>query len=330
MSCTIIDACKALLIAMLAAHSFDAHAQDYPDRPIRFVIPYPPGGASDITARILAPRLSDLLGKNVVTDNRGGANGIIGLSLVAKARPDGYTILMGNAGPNAMNPSIYKTLPYDPLNDFETVTLTAIVPQIAVVHPSINVSTVKELITLAKAKPGTLSYGSAGIGSSNHLSVELLKSMTGISLVHVPYKGTAPGMNDLVAGQIPIMFPTALSGMPFVKTGRLKAIGVTSAQRIPSLPDVPTIAEAGVSGYEASSWGGIMVPAKTPKSIISKLHVVTVKALALPEVKERLIGLGADVKTSTPEEFKAYLRAEIDKWRKVARFANISVDSEQP
>ncbi len=329
MSCTLKDMCKALLIGMLAAYWFSAHAQSYPDRPIRFIIPYPPGGASDVTARILAPKLSEVLGQNVVTDNRGGANGIIGLSLVAKARPDGYTILMANAGPNAMNPSIYKTLPYDPINDFEPVTLTAIVPQIAVVHPSINVSTVKELIALAKAKPGLLSYGSAGTGSSNHLSVELLKSMTGINLVHVPYKGTGPGMNDLVAGQIPIMFPTALSGMPFVKAGRLKAIGVTSAQRIPSLPDVPTIAEAGVPGYEASSWGGIMVPAKTPRSIINRLHAETVKVLALPEVKERLIGLGADVKTSTPEEFKAYLKAEIEKWRKVARFANIAVESEQ-
>ena len=325
-----IGACNAIAVVMLVMHGGYVLAQGYPDRPIRFIIPYPPGGASDVTARILAPRLSEILGQNVVTDNRGGANGIIGLGLVAKARPDGYTILLANAGPNAMNPSIYKTLPYDPLNDFETVTLTAIVPQIAVVHPSINVSTVKELIALAKAKPGTLSYGSAGTGSSNHLSVELLKSMTGINLVHIPYKGTGPGMNDLVAGQIPIMFPTALSGMPFVKTGHLKAIGVTSAQRIPALPDVPTIAEAGVPGYEASSWGGIMVPAKTPKSIINKLNVATVKALAIPEVRERLIGLGADVKTSTPEEFKAYLRVEIDKWKKVARFANISVESGQP
>ena len=312
------------IIATLGCAS--AAAAQYPDRPIRFVIPYPPGGASDVTARLLAPRLGELLGQNVVTDNRGGANGIIGLVLVANAPPDGYTILMGNAGPNAMNPSIYKKLPYDPIKSFDTVTLTAIVPQIAVVHPSINVSTLKELIALAKAKPKMLTYGSAGTGSSNHLSVELLKSMTGIDIVHVPYKGTGPGMNDLIAGQIQIMFPTALSGMPFVKSGRLKAIGVTSSRRIPSLPDVPTISEAGVPGYEASSWGGVMVPAKTPRGIIDKLHAAILKALASPDIRERLIDLGADVKTSTPEEFRAYLIAEIAKWTKVARFAKVSVD----
>jgi tripartite-type tricarboxylate transporter receptor subunit TctC len=305
-----------------------AAAQTYPQRPIRFVVPYPPGGASDVTARILAPKLQEILGQSVIIDNRGGANGIIGLQIVAQAPPDGHTLLMANAGPNAINPSIYKRLPYHPIKDFAAVSMTAIVPQIAMVHPTLPVKTVKELVAFAKANPEKLRYGSAGLGSSNHLSVELLKSMTGIQMTHVPYKGTGPGLIDALAGRIEVFFPTALSGMPHAKSGKLRTIGVTSSSRIQSLPDVPTIAESGIPGYEAVSWGGVMVPAGTPKQVVKKLHADLVGILAATDVKERLTALGAEVRSSTPDEFDKYIATEIAKWSKVAKFAKLSLDAE--
>jgi tripartite-type tricarboxylate transporter receptor subunit TctC len=304
-----------------------AHAQAWPTRqPIRFVIPYPPGGASDVTARILGVKLSESLGQSVIIENRPGANGIIALESVAKAGPDGYTILMANLGPNAINPVVYDKLPYDAIKDFAPITLTSVVPQIVVVAPVLPVKTVQELIAYAKANPGKLAFASAGNGASNHLSGELFNAMAGIKMVHVPYKGDTPGLTDVMSGAVGVAFPTAVAAMPNVKAGRLRAIAVTSAKRIPSLPDVPTVAEAGLAGYEAVSWGGVMAPAGTPPEIINRFNLEINRILKLPDVVEKLSSLGAEIVGSTPDEFAAYLKAEIAKWGKVARDNNVKLD----
>jgi len=313
------------LTAGLAAWS-TASAQAYPARPIRFVIPYPPGGASDVTARTLGAKMAETWGQQVLVDNRAGANGIIALELAAKAPPDGYTILMANLGPNAINPSVYTKLPYDPIKDFSPVTLTTLVPQLLVVHPSLPAKSVQELVALAKTRPTQLSFASAGIGASNHLSGELFRMMAGIKLTHVPYKGDTPAMTDIIAGQVAIMFPTAIAATPHVKSAKLRALAATSAKRIASMPDLPTVAESGIAGFEAVSWGGVMAPAGTPKDIVAKLHAEITRILGLPDVRERLSGLGAEIVASTPAEFAAYLRSEIDKWSKVARAANVKLD----
>lgn len=328
-----MDRCKryTALFAMLAltaglAAPGAALAQNYPAKPIRFVIPYPPGGASDVTARTLGAKMSETWGQQVLVDNRAGANGIIALELTAKAPPDGYTILMANLGPNAINPSVYTKLPYDPIKDFSPVTLTTLVPQLLVVHPSLPAKSVQELITLAKTRPTQLSFASAGIGASNHLSGELFRMMAGVKLTHVPYKGDTPAMTDIIAGQVAIMFPTAIAATPHVKSGKLRALAATSAKRIASMPDLPTVAESGIAGFEAVSWGGVMAPAGTPKDIVAKLHAEITRILGLPDVRERLSGLGAEIVASTPAEFAAYLKSEIDKWSKVARAANVKLD----
>jgi tripartite-type tricarboxylate transporter receptor subunit TctC len=304
-----------------------AHAQAWPTRqPIRFVIPYPPGGASDVTARILGAKLSESLGQSVVIENRPGANGIIALESVAKAGADGYTLLMANLGPNAINPVVYSKLPYDAIKDFAPITLTSVVPQIVVVAPALPVKSVQELIAYARANAGKLAFASAGNGASNHLSGELFNAMAGIKMVHVPYKGDAPGLTDVMSGAVGVAFPTAVAAMPNVKAGRLRAIAVTSAKRIPSLPDVPTVAEAGLTGYEAVSWGGVMAPAGTPPEIINRFNLEINRILKLPDVAEKLSSLGAEIVGSTPEEFATYLKAEIVKWGKVARDNNVTLD----
>jgi len=318
----------ALILAAfsLFAAAGGARAQAWPSKSIRFVIPYPPGGASDVTARTLGIKLSEALGQPVVIENRPGANGIIALENVAKSPPDGYTLLMANLGPNAINAAVYSKLPYDSIKDFTPVMLTTLVPQILVVNPALPVASVKELIALAKAQPGKLNFASAGNGASNHLSGELFKSMTGVQLTHVPYKGDTPAMTDVIAGQVAMMFPTAIAATPHVKSGRLRALAVTSRKRIGSLPDLPTVEEAGVPGFEAVSWGGVMGPGGMPRDIVVKLHAELARILKMPDVSEKLTGLGAEIVASTPEEFAAYLQAEIAKWGKVARDANVKLD----
>ena len=302
------------------------HAQEYPNKPIRFVVPYAPGGASDVTARLLGQKMTDAWGQTVAVDNRAGANGIVALELVAKAPADGYTILMANLGPNAINPAVYSKLPYDPVKGFAPVTLTTLVPNILVINPYLPARTLKEVFALAKAQPNQMSYGTGGYGSSNHLSMELLKLMAGVKITHVPYKGDVPAMIDAMAGQIEMSVPTVVAASPYVKSGKLRAIAVTSGKRVGSLPEVPTVAEAAVAGFESVSWGGVMAPGGTPAAVVNKLNAEIVRILRLPDVQERLQTLGAEVVGGSPSEFSAYLEAEIAKWGKVARAAGVKLD----
>jgi len=301
-------------------------AQEWPARQaIRFVVVYPPGGASDVTARLLAAKLTDTLGQSVVVENRPGANGIIATDFVAKSAPDGYTLLMANLGPNALNPVVYKKLPYDALKDFAGVTLTTIVPQVVLVNPSLPIKSIPDLIAYAKANPGKVSFGSAGQGASNHFSGELLNALAGIRMQHIPYKGDAPSLADLISGQIQVALPTTVAGLPFVTSGKLRAIGVTGAKRLDNMPELPTVAET-LRGFEAVSWGGVMVPAGTPRPVIARLNADINRILKMPDVADKLKALGAVIVGSSPEEFDSYVKDEIAKWGKVARDNNIALD----
>jgi tripartite-type tricarboxylate transporter receptor subunit TctC len=313
--------------ALAAIVPLSAQAQAWPGKqPIKFVVPYPPGGASDVTARVLSVKLAEALGQSVVVENRPGANGILALDLVAKSAPDGYTILMANLGPNAINPGVYQKLPYDAIKGFTPITLTSVVPLVVLVAPTLPVKSMPELILYAKANPGKLTYASAGNGSANHLAGEMIKTMTGIQMVHVPYKGDSPAVADVSGGMVSMMFPTVVAGIPHVKSGRLRALAVTSAKRSSSMPDVPTLSEAGIPGFEAVSWGGVVGPAGLPPEIVNRLNREIVRILKMPDVAEKLSSLGADIVGSTPEEFATYLKAEIAKWGKVAHDNNIKLD----
>ncbi len=321
---------KRLLLTVVALGlPIASVAQEFPTKPIRFVVPYPPGGASDITARVLGQKMGEAWNQQVVVDNRPGANGIIALEFVAKAPPDGYTILMANLGPNAINPGVYSKLPYDAVKSFAPVTLTTIVPQVIVANTFLPASNVRQLVALAKAKPGELTYGTGGNGSSNHLAMELLASMAGVRMTMIAYKGDAPAMTDAVAGQVMLALPTVLAALPFLNSGKLKAIAVTPKKRVAALANVPTVAESGVPGladYESVSWGGVMAPAGTPAPVIQKLNGELVRILKLPDVRERMTGLGADIVAGSPAEFAAYLQEEITKWGKVAKQAGVRLD----
>jgi tripartite-type tricarboxylate transporter receptor subunit TctC len=315
----------AVLLAALAM-PLAAQAQGWPTKQaIKFIVVYPPGGASDVTARLIGAELSKSLGQSVVIENKPGANGIIATEFVAKSAPDGYTMLMANLGPNALNPVVYKKLPYDAIKDFQGVTLTTTVPQVVVVNPSLPVKSIPELIAYAKANPGKVSFGSAGQGASNHLSGELLNALGGIKMQHVPYKGDAPSIVDLIGGSIHVALPTTVAGLPHVRSGKLRAIGVTSAKRLDTLPDVAAVAET-LPGYEAVSWGGVMVPAGTPPEIVKRLNTEINRILKMPDIAAKLEGLGAIIVGSTPEEFDKYVKDEIAKWGKVARDNNIALD----
>ncbi|HWP86998.1 MAG TPA: tripartite tricarboxylate transporter substrate binding protein [Burkholderiales bacterium] len=296
-----------------------AGAQNYPVKPIRLVSPYPPGGANDILARIVGQKLGESLGQQIVIENRGGATGNIGAEYVAKAAPDGYTILMGQASNLTINVSLMSKMPYDPVKDLAPVTLVATTPNLLVVHPSLPVRTVKDLVALAKAKPGSVNYASSGSGSAGHLAGELFKRVAHIDMVHIPYKGAAPALTDVVAGQAQIYFTSPVSATPFVKGGRLRMVAVTSLKRSPSLPDIPTVAESGYPDFDVVSWWGILTPAGVPKDIITKLHTEIVKVLTLPEIKAKFADQGADVANDTPEHFAAYIKSEIAKWAKLIK-----------
>ena len=287
------------------------------------IVAFPPGGGTDIVARMLAPRLGEALGQSVLVENRGGASGNIGTELAARAAPDGYTILMGNVAPNAINVSLFRNLPFDPVADFVPVSLVASTPNILVVHPSIPARTVKEVIALAKAKPGTLNFASAGVGSSSHLAGELFRILAGADIVHVPYKGAGPAMVDVLSGQVQLYFATMPAAMSHVKSGKLAPVAVTSSRRSQALPDLPTTAEAGVPGYEASTWYGVLAPTHTPAAVIARLHENIVKILAVPETRARLADQGFEPAGNSPEEFGAYIKSEIAKWGKVIGDAGI-------
>ena len=302
-------------------------AQDnYPSRPVRIVVPYPPGGASDVTARLLAQKLGEFWNQQVVVDNRPGANGIVALEHVAKQPPDGYTLLMANLGPNAINAAVYSKLPYDSVKDFTAITLTTMVPQVLVAGPGLEAKSLKELLDFARANPAKLSYGNGGNGSANHLGVELMAALAGVSFTAIPYKGDAPAMLDTMSGLLAMTLPTVVAASPHIKSGKLRALAVSTRGRVASLPDVPTMQEAGVAGYESSSWGGIMGPGGMAAPVVNKIHTDTVRALRLPDIQEKLGGLGATVLAQGPADFAAFLQAEIRKWDGVAKRANIRLE----
>jgi tripartite-type tricarboxylate transporter receptor subunit TctC len=320
-----IAALVAVSVLTVAGASV-AFGQGYPSKPIKFVVPYPPGGASDVTARILGQKLSEAFGQPVVIENRPGANGNIALAEVAKAAPDGYTILMGNVGPNAINASLYKTLPFDPIASFAPITLTSTVPIVLLVNPALPVKDAKELIAYIEANPGKTNFASGGNGSATHLTAEMFKSMAGLDTVHVPYKGDAAAMTALMAGEVTMTFATIVAAMPQIKGGRVKVIGVAAKQRLATLPDVPTVAESALPGFESTSWGGVLAPAGTPPAIIASLQAEIAKALRFPDVRERLAGLGAEIVGSSSAEFADYLKAEIAKWSGVIKTAGATID----
>jgi tripartite-type tricarboxylate transporter receptor subunit TctC len=317
--------CASVAAALLLC-ALPTLAQEYPAKSIRFVVPYAPGGASDVTARLLGLKMTDAWGQTVVVDNRPGANGIVALEFVSKAPPDGYTLLMANLGPNAINPGVYSKLPYDPVKGFAPVTLTTLVPNILVINRYLPAITLKEVLALARAKPGEMRYGTGGHGSSNHLAMELLKSITKVNITHVPYKGDVPAMVDVMGGQIEMSVPTVVAASPYVTSGKLRAIAVTSKNRVASLPDVPTVAESAAPGFESVSWGGVMAPGGTAPAIVNKLNAELVRILKLADVRDRLRGLGAEIVGGSPSEFASYLEAEIAKWSKVAHAAGIKLD----
>ena len=309
------------LAATLAALTPQAAvaADAYPAKAIRFVVAFPPGGGTDIIARVIAQKLVGRFAQQVVVDNRPGAGGNIGTDIVAKSAPDGYTMLMGSAGPLAINASLFSKMPFDPIRDLAPVTLAASTPNVLVVHPSLPAATVRELIALAKARPGEINFASSGHGTPAHLAGELFNSMAGVKLIHVPYKGAAPALADLLGGQVQIMFSTMPPALPHVKDAKLRALAVTSLKRSPAAPDLPTMDEAALPGFEAITWHGVVVPAGTSAAIIARLNREIVAILHLPEVVERLSGQGAESLGSTPEEFAAYIRSESVKWAKVVR-----------
>ncbi len=298
----------------------------FPSRPLSIIVPFAAGGATDILARIVGQALSTEIGQSVIIENRPGAGGNIGGQLAAKANPDGHTLFMGAVGTHAINPSLYKKMPYDPIKDLAPLTRVANVPNLLVANPQQPFKTVQELIAYAKANPGKVNFGSSGNGTSIHLSGEMFSHMAKADIVHVPYKGSAPAMNDLLGNQIAIMFDNMPSALQYVRAGKLNALGVTSAKRSPELPNVPTIAEAGVPGYEASSWFGLFVPAATPAPVQAKLHAALVKVLAQPDVKKRMADQGAEVVSEKPEQFAAFIQAESRKWGQVVRASGATLD----
>ena len=303
-----------------------AMAQPYPAKPVRLIVHFPPGGPTDMVARVVAQKMTEAWGQQYVIDNRPSAGGIIGVELVARAVPDGYTLLFGTGGSMAITPAIGKPLPYDVNRDFAPVGLVVINPQILVFHPSFAPNNIKELITYAKANPGKINYASVGPGSPNHLGIELLKSLAGINLVHIPYKGSSPAMTDLLGGQVSMLFNSMPTVIPHVKSGRLKGIAVGSAKRSAAMPDIPTVAESGVLGFDYVTWYAMFGPAALPKPIIAKLNAEIVKMLADKELAQRLAVQGAEPSPGTPEQLGRYMREEQERWRKVIKSANLKLD----
>ena len=310
----------------LAGLTADLPAQSYPVKPLRLVVPFTPGGSTDILARLVGQKLGEAFGQQVIIDNRPGAGGNIGVELVARAAPDGYTLVMGHIGTFGVNPTLYPKLPYDPIKDFQPITLFAKVPNMLAVNVALPVKSVKELVALAKARPGALNYGSGGNGSAAHLATEYFKLLTKTDIQHIPYKGTAPAITDLIAGQVSMAITGVPPLLPHVKSGRLRALGVGTPQRLPLLPALPTIAEAGVPGYEATQWYGVLAPALTPKDVVARLHAEIVKALQRPEVRERLASEAAEPVGNTPEQFQAFIQAEIARWAPVVKASGARAD----
>ncbi|CAB5679680.1 Argininosuccinate lyase [Delftia tsuruhatensis] len=320
-------ALAALALALGAALApVQAGAQAYPSRPVRIVVPYPAGGTTDIIARLAAAQLTERLRQPFVVENRAGASGAIGSAAVAQAAPDGYTLVMGTASSHGINPALQKNLPYDAVRDFSPVTLVASTPNIIVVHPGVPVKTLAELLALARARPGQVNFGSTSAGGSPHMSAELLKMMAGVDMVHVPYKGASPMLTDLMGGQIQVGFDNLPSTIAFVRSGKLRALAVTTAQRWPGAPEIPTVAESGVPGYEVSGWFGLLAPAGTPRAVLDALQSAIAQAVQAPEVAGQLRGLGAEPVASRPEAFARQIRTDVDKWRGVAKATGVTLE----
>ena len=312
-----------LFVALLCISN--AFGQPYPSKPIRIVVPYPPGGFNDTLGRTLAAKFTEAWGQPSFVENRPGANTVIGVDHVAKSTPDGYTLLIV-AFPFAVTPSLLKDMPYDTVKDFSPVVWAAVSPNVLVVNPALPVKSVGELIALAKAKPGSLSYASTGNGSSNHISMELFKSLAGVDIVHIPYKGSGPAVTDLLGGQVQLMFDNAPNVMPQVKAGRLRALGMSSAKRASFARDIPTVAESGVPGYEVAVWFGVVAPAGTPREIVQKLNAEVLRILAMPDVRERFVSQGVEPVGSTPEQFGEHIKSQMAKWGKVVRDAGVKAE----
>jgi len=314
---------KALAIALAAGAPLAAGAQAWPAKPVRMLVPFPPGGGVDFAARIVGKHLSDRLGQQVVVENRPGANGIIALEALKGAAPDGYTIAAASNGPLVINPAMYLRLPYDPLRDFVAVGSLVSFPLLLVVHPSVPANSVNEIIALARARPGALTFSSPGVGNGSHLAVELFAAMANVQLVHVPYKGTAPAATALLAGEVALTFSSIPTVLPHVRAGKLRALGVGNATRVPSLPEFPTIAESGVPGYEAFSWAGVIAPTGTPRDVVVRLNREIVQVLRQKDVADQLANEGTIPTPDTPEEFAAYIKTELGKWGAIVQLAKI-------
>ena len=314
----------ATLFAAASLIATSSIAQTYPTKPVRFVVPFTAGGPTDIQGRMLGDKLSQRLGQQFIIDNRGGANGNIGMELTAKAPPDGYTIVIATVGTWAVNPGLYKQLPFDVTRDFAPIIQVSTSPGVLVVHPSVPVKSVKELVALAKSRPGKLDYGSSGVGGFGHISGALFSLMTQTEMVHIPYKSSAPSLTDLMAGQIQVLFNNAISTVPHIKSGKVRALAITSIKRMPALAELPTIDEAGVKGYDNSSWSAVAAPAGTPKDIIARLNSELSAILKSPDIQEKSAAVGAVIIGGTPEQFGDYLKSEIAKFARVVKEAKIS------
>ena len=314
-----------VVIAWAGWHAPAPAQQPYPVKPIRIISPFAPGGGNDVLCRAVAQKLTESLKQQVIVESRPGANGIIGTEAAARAAPDGYTIVLVPSG-HAVNPSLHKKLPFDSIRDFTPISLAGWSPLVLAVHPSLPAKNVRELVVLAKARPGQLTYVSAGVGSSGHLAGALFETMTGTKMVHIPYKGMSPAVTDLIGGQVTMTFGTSLGVVPQVRNGRLRALAITSAQRSAGLPDIPTVAESGVPGYEASLWYGFLGPARMPAEIVNRLSSEIAAALAQPDVRERLASQGVDARSNTPEEFARMLASDMERWAKVVRRAGVQAE----
>jgi len=316
---------RALTAAVcLAAHAFaTAAAPPFPAKPVRIIVPFAPGGPTDIVARTVGQQLTLALGQPVVVDNRPGAGGVVGADLAAKSAADGYTLLLCSTGAMAINPGLLTSMPYDPVRDLAPITLVVTIPYLLLVNPAYPAQSVKELLALTRARPGQLNYGSAGTGTTSHLAMELFRSMAGIQVTHVPYKGSAPAATDLVGGQLQLLFDAPPSSLPFVRSGRLRALGISTLRRTPLLPDMPTIHEAGVPGYEVLTWSGICAPAGTPKAVVARLNEAIVQGVTSRETRDRFAAIGADVVANSPDEYRKFILAELAKWSRVIREAGV-------
>lgn len=322
---------RAMLVSIAAcaigALSAPAIAQEYPNKPVRLIVPFPPGGTTDVAGRLVAQHLTEAWRQQVIVDNRPGAGGVIGTELAAKSTPDGYTVLIGSITTHAVNPALYTKLNFDPIKDFTPVSLVVSSPQLLAVHPSVEARSVSELLALAKSRPGKLNYASAGSGTSPHLTFELFKSMAGINVVHVPYKGTGPAINDLIGGQVQMMITGVVALIPHIKSGRLRGVGVTSAKRVAALPELPTIIESGIAGFDVSSWFGVFAPGAVPKPIVRKMNLEIQRMLDKEDIRQRLISLGADpAEKNSPEQFSVYVKSEMARWSKVVKDTGTKVN----